>query len=183
MRPGPLALTLIGSCGGSVPLSRASRRLSQMSRCHRRNAPPCLVSSAAKRRRSRRFALRCRSAVYRIIPIDPATATCSIFWRAWRPGADRLRRHSQVPPECRCEFWGASSTNRKLPHLTRLRRSAPLAPSEDANFSGGLLGRLTALAGLDPQNPGQPAPPPQDDQLRGFYRDDRVQPWFARLQR
>lgn len=53
---------------------------------------------------------------------------------------------------------------------------APLSPSDDANFSGGLLGRLTALAGLDPQNLKQPAPPPLDDQLRGFYRDDPVQP-------
>jgi hypothetical protein len=60
---------------------------------------------------------------------------------------------------------------------------APLAPSEDTNFSGGLLGRLTALAGLDPQNLMQPASPPPDDQLGGFYRDDPVQPWFARLQR
>jgi hypothetical protein len=60
---------------------------------------------------------------------------------------------------------------------------APLAPSEDANFSGGLLGRLTALAGLDSQNPTQPAPPPLDDQLRGFSRDDPAQPWFAQLQR
>jgi hypothetical protein len=62
--------------------------------------------------------------------------------------------------------------------------AAPLAPSEDANFSGGLLGRLTALAGLDPQNLKQPAPPPPlDDQLRGFYRDGPAQPWFAQLQR
>jgi len=60
---------------------------------------------------------------------------------------------------------------------------APLAPSENANFSGGLLGRLTALAGLDPQDPTRLAPPPLDDQLRGFYRDDPVQPWFAQLQR
>jgi hypothetical protein len=61
--------------------------------------------------------------------------------------------------------------------------AAPLAPSEDANFSDGLLGRLAALAGLDPQNPTQPAPPPLDDQLRGFYRDDPAQPWFAQLRR
>jgi hypothetical protein len=58
---------------------------------------------------------------------------------------------------------------------------APPAPAENANFSGGLLGRLTALAGLDPQNPTQPASPPLDDQL--FYRDDPAQPWFAQLRR
>jgi len=61
--------------------------------------------------------------------------------------------------------------------------AAPLARSEDANFSGGLLGRLAALAGLDPQNPEQPAPPPLDDELRSFYRDDPVQPWFVQRQR
>jgi hypothetical protein len=61
--------------------------------------------------------------------------------------------------------------------------AAPLSPSEDANFSGGLLGRLAALTGLDPQNPTQPAPPPLDDQLRGFSRDDPAWPWFAQLQR
>jgi hypothetical protein len=60
---------------------------------------------------------------------------------------------------------------------------APLSPSDDAIFSGGLLGRLAAMAGLDPQNAAQPAPLPLDDQLRGFYRDDPVQPWFAQPQR
>jgi hypothetical protein len=44
-------------------------------------------------------------------------------------------------------------------------------------------GRLAALAGIDPQNPTQPVPPPLDDQLRGFYRDDPVQPWFVQRQR
>jgi hypothetical protein len=39
------------------------------------------------------------------------------------------------------------------------------------------------LAGIDPQNPTQPAPPPLDDQLRGFYRDDPLQPWLVRRQR
>jgi len=59
----------------------------------------------------------------------------------------------------------------------------PLAPSDDSNFSGGLLGRLVALAGIDPQNPTQPAPSPLDDQLRGFYRDDPRQPWLVWQQR
>jgi len=42
--------------------------------------------------------------------------------------------------------------------------AAPLAPSDDPSFSGGLLGGLAALAGIDPQNPSQPAPPPLDDE-------------------
>jgi hypothetical protein len=60
--------------------------------------------------------------------------------------------------------------------------AVPLGPSDDPNFSGGLLGRLVALMGIDPQNPTQPVPPP-DDGLRGFYRDDPVQPWFVQGQR
>jgi hypothetical protein len=37
--------------------------------------------------------------------------------------------------------------------------AAPLAPSVDANYSGGLLGMYAALAGTDPQDPNQPVPP------------------------
>jgi hypothetical protein len=61
--------------------------------------------------------------------------------------------------------------------------AVPFVPSDDPNFSGGLLGRLVALMGIDPQNPTPPAPPPLDDGLRGFYRDDPVQPWFVQRQR
>jgi hypothetical protein len=60
--------------------------------------------------------------------------------------------------------------------------AAPLVPSDDANFSGGLLGRLMAVAGVDPLNPGQLAPP-QDDELRAFYRDDPAQPWTLQRRR
>jgi hypothetical protein len=59
----------------------------------------------------------------------------------------------------------------------------PLAPSAETGFSGGLLGRLIVLAGIDPQNPTQPASSPLGDQLRGFYRDDPLQPWLVRQQR
>jgi hypothetical protein len=52
-----------------------------------------------------------------------------------------------------------------------------LTPPDDSNFSGGLLGRLAALMGVDPQNPDQLAPPPQDDELRAFYRNNSAQPW------
>jgi hypothetical protein len=54
--------------------------------------------------------------------------------------------------------------------------AAPLAPPDDSNFSGGLLGRIAALMGVDPQNPDRLAPP-QDDELRAFYRDYPAQPW------
>ena len=42
--------------------------------------------------------------------------------------------------------------------------AAPLAPSGDQEFSGGLLGRLAAFAGIDPRNPTWPAPVPEDDE-------------------
>jgi hypothetical protein len=60
--------------------------------------------------------------------------------------------------------------------------TAPIVPSEDANFSDGLLGRLVALAGVDPKDPTQ-LPPPLDDHLLGFYRDNPMQPWFVQRQR
>jgi hypothetical protein len=40
--------------------------------------------------------------------------------------------------------------------------AAPLAPYDNPDYSGGLLGGF-ALARFDPQNPNQPAPPPADD--------------------
>jgi hypothetical protein len=61
--------------------------------------------------------------------------------------------------------------------------AVPLVPPDYPYFSGGLLGRLVALAGIDPQNPAQLAPPPMDEQLREFYRDDQAQPWFVQRQR
>jgi hypothetical protein len=61
--------------------------------------------------------------------------------------------------------------------------AAPLAPSIDPNFSGGLAGRIAALAGIDPQNSTQPAFALQDDALRGFYRDEPLQPWFVQSRR
>jgi hypothetical protein len=50
--------------------------------------------------------------------------------------------------------------------------AAPLVPSDDSSFSGGLLGRLTALMAIDPQNPERLALPLQDDDLRSFCGDD-----------
>ena len=60
---------------------------------------------------------------------------------------------------------------------------APLVPSDDSEFSGGLLGRLMAVTGIDLQNPDQLAPTPQDDELRAFYRDNPVQPWTLQRRR
>jgi hypothetical protein len=40
----------------------------------------------------------------------------------------------------------------------------PIDSTDHSNYSGGLLGRYLALAGLDPQNPNQPAPPSPDDE-------------------
>jgi hypothetical protein len=45
--------------------------------------------------------------------------------------------------------------------------AAPLAPSVDPNYSGGLLGRFAALGGIDPN---QPAPPPDDEQEQADMR-------------
>jgi len=69
--------------------------------------------------------------------------------------------------------------------------SAPLTPPQPAtpsaqfvlpdqlNSPGGLAGWIAALAGIDPQNPDQPAPSPMDDQLQGF-RGDPTRSWPIR---
>ena len=44
--------------------------------------------------------------------------------------------------------------------------AAPLAPSDDFNFSGGLVGRLTALMRQYPDVYGPP--PPEDDELPSY---------------
>jgi hypothetical protein len=54
----------------------------------------------------------------------------------------------------------------------------PLVPSDSANAVGGLAGRIAALVGIDRQDPTMLAPP-LDDGLRGFYRDDPLQPWLV----
>lgn len=57
----------------------------------------------------------------------------------------------------------ASSINASAP-------AAPLVSSDISNFSGGLLGRLAALMGVDPENPDRPAPPQRDDDQRALFR-------------
>ena len=46
--------------------------------------------------------------------------------------------------------------------------AAPLVPSDDSNFSGGLVGRLTALMRQYPDIYGPP--PQEDDELPSYYR-------------
>jgi hypothetical protein len=95
------------------------------------------------------------------------------------------------------QFGGASgiSNDKSVPHLSRRygNNSPASAPEPSApaawfvlpgppNSSGGLADWIAALAGVNPPNPTQPASPPQD-QLRGFYRDDPVQPWTLQRRR
>src|SRR5258708_16292802 len=60
---------------------------------------------------------------------------------------------------------------------------ASTVPAGNPYFPVGLPGLIAAIAGIDPQHPNQFAPPPLDEGLRGFYRDDPVQPWFVRGRR
>ena len=46
----------------------------------------------------------------------------------------------------------------------------PIDSTDHPNFSGGLPGRLVALAGIDPQNPNQPASPLDDGQEQADMR-------------
>jgi hypothetical protein len=75
---------------------------------------------------------------------------------------------------------GRSLVNQSQASVARAP-AAPLAPSDDANFSGGLLGRFAALAGIDPENPTQASQSPLDDELRRFYRNDPA--WLLQLRR
>ena len=75
-------------------------------------------------------------------------------------------------------YLGRRIVEQSQPSAFDTTPAVPLVPPDDPYFSGGLLGRLIALAGIDPQNPAQLAPPLMDDQLREFYRDDQAQPWF-----
>jgi hypothetical protein len=46
----------------------------------------------------------------------------------------------------------------------------PIVSTDNRDFSGGLLGRFAALAGIDPQNPNQPEPPLDDEQEQADMR-------------
>jgi hypothetical protein len=78
---------------------------------------------------------------------------------------------------------GISGNNPPAPAFEPRVPAARFALPDTQNSSSGLADWIAALAGIDPQNPNRPAPPAQDDALRGFYRDDLVQPWFVRGRR
>jgi len=46
------------------------------------------------------------------------------------------------------------------PQTSAFDANPPVVPWDDPNFRGGLAGRIAALAGIDPDNPDQPVPPP-----------------------
>ena len=54
--------------------------------------------------------------------------------------------------------------------------AGPIVPSDHPYSPGNLADWIAALAGVDRQNPNQFAPPPLDDGLRDFYRNDPTQP-------
>jgi hypothetical protein len=123
---------------------------------------------------------------YRTIPLRPEKATGSISLRALLPRTRRSLglRHPPTADSNQVRILARRIVEQPQASVSDTSTLvAPLAPSDDAYFSGGLLGRLAVLAGIDPRGPTQLAPPPLDDQLRGFYRDDPMQPWFVRRQR
>jgi hypothetical protein len=70
---------------------------------------------------------------------------------------------SQDPNSDRFGSWTSSpqGTNSRNPNLPV--PPPPFASTVDPNYSGGLLGRFAALAGIDPQNPKQAATPTDDE--------------------
>lgn len=121
------------------------------------------------------------------LPDDNSNRSGNINWFDFLAGPSFRNPRRPAPPPT------ADSNVRKLSRrivdqaqaseFDASARASLLIPSDDPNFSGGLLGRLTALAGIDPRNPTQLTPTPLDDGLRGFYRDDAEQPWFVQRQR
>jgi hypothetical protein len=59
-------------------------------------------------------------------------------------------------------LWDGSKS--RAPVIDASVPASPIASTDHPNFSGGLLGRLAALAGIDPQNPNQLARSPPDDE-------------------
>ena len=101
---------------------------------------------------------------------------------------------TQAAPSPR--FGGASgiSNNKSVPRLSRRYDNNSSAPEPSApaarfvlpgppNSSGGLADWIAGLAGVNPQNPTQPASPPQDRELHDFYRDEPLQPWTLQRRR
>jgi hypothetical protein len=77
----------------------------------------------------------------------------------------------------------AGNRNKSQAAVDASAPAAPIAPSDHSYPLGGLPGLIAEVAGIDPRNPTQFAPPPLDDGLRGLYRDDPVQPWTLQRRR
>jgi hypothetical protein len=56
-------------------------------------------------------------------------------------------------------LWDGSKS--RAPVIDAGPPASPMVSTDNPNFSGGLLGRLAAPAGIDPQDPNRSAPPPQ----------------------
>jgi hypothetical protein len=61
--------------------------------------------------------------------------------------------------------------------------AAQFALPDSLKSTSGVADWIAAIAGIDPQNPTQAARSSQADQLRGFYGDDPLQPWFVQRPR
>ena len=61
--------------------------------------------------------------------------------------------------------------------------SAPLAPSDSVGFSGGLPGRIAAIAGIDPDDPTRFARQPGEGELNSFVGDGPFPPWTLQRKR
>jgi hypothetical protein len=61
-------------------------------------------------------------------------------------------------------------------------QATPLAPATDSGVPiGGLLARLMAAAGIDPNDPRNLSPSLPSDQLKAFQHDDPALPWIKRV--
>ena len=77
--------------------------------------------------------------------------TGSLLWRVLPP-KNHCGPHPRRAPASRSDILvRGSSANRKRRYLTRASRRRQSLPPTSQNFSGGLLGRLAALMGVDPE--------------------------------
>jgi hypothetical protein len=83
------------------------------------------------------------------------------------PTPEPQQSHGPAPPYIQEYLQYLNQLNGNHPRASAFDPSVPAAPfdvSDPTPFSGGLPGRLAAVAGIDPQNPNQFAPPPLDDE-------------------
>lgn len=76
----------------------------------------------------------------------------------------------------------ANGNNTRASAATSSSPAVPVGLPTNPNSSGNdIASWIASLAGVDPRNPAQGAPPPLDDGLRDFYRNDPA--WFLQLRR